>query len=52
MGRIDPLVTDELVEFEEKPVEVQDVKKNYQAFKRNLWNIPQINKENPKDRNM
>jgi hypothetical protein len=27
MGRIHPIVTDELDEFEEKPVEVQDVKK-------------------------
>ena len=36
------LVIDELVAFEKLPVEVQDCRKNYQSFKRNLQSKPQI----------
>ena len=44
-----PVVTNEPVEFEKYLVDVQDF---YQSFKRDLWNIPQINWENPKDYNV
>ena len=36
------LVIDELVAFEKLPVEVQDCRKNYRSFKRNLQSKPQI----------
>jgi hypothetical protein len=38
------VVTDELVEFEKYLVD--------QSFKRDLWNIPQINWQKPKDFNV
>jgi len=51
-GAIDwPVVTDEPVEFEKYLVDIQDLE-FYQSFKRDLWNIPQINWEKPKDFNV
>ena len=45
IGENQQLVTDE-------PVEVQDCRRITNQLQRNLWNIPQINIEKPKDVNM
>ena len=49
MGRTNFLVTDDLVEFEERPIEPRE---NCASFERNLEIKPQTNKEKPKDGNM
>jgi hypothetical protein len=46
------LVTNEPIEFEKYLVEVQDCRKNCRSFQKNLKNIPQFKKGNPKDVNM
>lgn len=52
-GRTGGYFTDEPVEFEKYPVEVQDFRKiTHRSFQRNLWNIPQITREKSKDVNM
>ena len=52
IGENRQLVTDELVEFEISPVEVQDSRKITDHFRGILWNIPQFNKGKPEDVNM
>ena len=47
-----PLVTDEPVEFEHKPVDVQDFRKITNHFRKKLVNIPQFMKAKPTDVNM
>ena len=44
-----PLATDEPVEYENWPVDVQDFRNNFPSFWRNLESILQINKGKPKD---
>ena len=46
------LVLDELVEFERRPIEVQDFKKTTHRFRGNLWNEPQISKGNLEHHNI
>ena len=46
------LVTDEPIEFEKQPVEVQNCRKITDHFEKNLWNIPQFNEGKPKDVNI
>ena len=45
-GKLDHLVTDELVEFEEKPVEVEDFSKITIILEEELDNMPQISRGN------
>jgi hypothetical protein len=45
-GENQPLVTDEPVEVEKQPIEVQDFGEEYRSFLRNLWNILQISQGN------
>ena len=52
IGENRQLVTDEPVEFEKKPVEVQDCRKITGQFKGIYRNIPQFSKGKPKDINM
>ena len=33
----------------DEPVEIPRLQENYRSLKRNLWKIPQINTEKPKD---
>ena len=48
-GENRPLVTDEPVEIEKQPVQVQDlVEENVQSFGGDLENIPRFYKEEPK----
>ena len=42
-GETQLLDNDEPVEFEKKPVEVQDFKKITNHLERNVWNILQLN---------
>ena len=51
-GENRPLVTDDPVEFEKQPVEVQDFRKIAHHYWRNPWNIPQITKAKLKDHNL
>jgi len=47
-----PLLKDELVEFEKKLVEFKDFTNNIDHLRSVFENIPKMNKENSKDVNM
>ena len=52
IGKNQQLVTDEPIEFEKQPVEVQDCRKNSEHF-REIYSIcPNLIKKKPKDVNM
>ena len=41
------LVIDEPVGFKRQVVDIQDFRSITNLYKKNIWNIPQANKENP-----
>ena len=52
IGQNRQLVTDEPVEFEKEPAEIQDYRKNTNHFRGIYRNIPQFNERIPEDVNM